>query len=377
MRKIGFFSFHTFSQPGGVKNHIFGLNQEFKKMGLETKIVVPRRHFFERYSGDIILLGTSFNISFGGGDSDFDIVFTPFSIEKILMREKFDVLHFHNFIFPAAFQIVNSPLAQKSLKILTFHSNLERSRTLERYPFFLDLFNKILNWRIDGVICVSNFLLKFFTDYKKPKIVIPNGIDLNLYRPKKENKKIKKDKKINILFVGRIEERKGLIYLLKAFKILSQKFNLLELRVIGDGPLKKECQDFTTKEGLKNVYFEGKKEGKEIVSYYQNCDIFVAPSIFGESFGIVLLEAMACQKPVVAFNIDGYNEILKNEGSLFLAKNKDIDDLAQKIEILIKDEKLREKMGRWGRKEAEKYSWEKIAQKVFDFYSFCQKEKFN
>jgi len=373
MKKIGFFSFHTFSQPGGVKNHILGLNQEFKKRGLETKIVVPRRHFFERYSKGIILLGTSFNISFGGGDSDFDIVFTPFSIEKVLMKEKFDVIHFHNFIFPAAFQIVNSPLAQKPLKILTFHSNLERSRTLEEYPFFLDLFNKILNWKIDGVICVSNFLLKFFVDYKKPKTVIPNGIDLNLYHPKKENKK--KNKKIKILFVGRIEERKGLIYLLQSFKILSQKFNHLELEIVGEGPLKKECQDFVEKEGLKNVYFEGKKEGKEVISFYQNCDIFVAPSIFGESFGIVLLEAMACQKPVVAFNIDGYNEILKNEGSLFLAKNRDVYDLAQKIEVLIKDEKLREKMGFWGRKEAEKYSWEKVGQKVLDFYSFCQKER--
>ena len=373
MKKIGFFSFHTFSQPGGVKNHILGLNQEFKKRGLETKIVVPRRHFLERYSKEIILLGTSFNISFGGGDSDFDIVFTPFSIEKVLMKEKFDVIHFHNFIFPAAFQIINSPLAQKPLKILTFHSNLERSRALEGYPFFLDLFNKILNWKIDGVVCVSNFLLKFFVDCKKPKIVIPNGIDLNLYRPQKENKK--KDKKIKILFVGRIEERKGLIYLLQSFKILSSKFNHLELRIVGEGPLKKECQDFVEKEGLKNVYFEGKKEGKEVISFYQNCDIFVAPSIFGESFGIVLLEAMACQKPVVAFNIDGYNEILKDEGSLFLAKNRDVYDLAQKIELLIKDEKLREKMGFWGRKEAEKYSWEKVGQKVLDFYSFCQKER--
>ncbi|MGB9598345.1 MAG: glycosyltransferase family 4 protein [Minisyncoccales bacterium] len=372
MKKIGLFSFHSFSQPGGVKNHILGLNQEFKKKGLETKIIVPRRRLFERYSKDVILLGSSFGFSFGGGDSDFDVVFTPLSIESVLIKEKFDVLHFHNFIFPAALQIINSPLSQKPLKILTFHSNLERSRMLKKFPFFVDFLIRVLNWKTDGLICVSNFILKFFLDYKKPKIVIPNGIDLNFFQPKKN---FKKNKKIEILFVGRIEERKGLIFLLRAFKILSLKFNHLVLRVIGEGPLKKNCQEFVKKERLKNVFWEGKKEGKELLSFYQNCDIFVAPSIFGESFGIILLEAMACQKPVVAFNIDGYNEILKDEAAFFLAQKKDVYDLADKIEILIKNEALREKMGLWGRKESEKYSWERVANNVLEFYSFCQKER--
>ena len=116
--------------------------------------------------------------------------------------------------------------------------------------------------------------------------------------------------------------------------------------------------------------------GRELVSYYNGCDIFCSPAIFGESFGIVLLEAMACGKPVVAFANQGYKEFLRGKkGERFLAKPRDFQDLAQKLEILIKNPKLRKEMGEWGIEEAQKYSWSKIADKVLDFYQICQKAK--
>ena len=371
--KVGFFSFHTFSRPGGVKTHILGLKKEFEKRKIETKILAPRRHFFEKYK-DVILLGTSFKINFGGGETDFDIVFTPFSIERVLKRENFDILHFHNFGFPAILQVLNSPLAKKPLKIMTFHSNLERSKILKEWPFFVSLLNKVLNWRIDGLILVSPYLLKFFEEYKGPKKVIPNGVDIEKFEKAKKIKKFL-DSKINILYVGRIEERKGLIYLLRAFKILQKKFKNLRLIVVGDGEKEKECKDFVKKEKLKNVIFEGAVSQEKIPSYYKSCHIFCAPSIYGESFGIVLLEAMAAKKPIVAFNIPGFNEVIKGKGQIFLAKPKDIEDLSKKLQILIENKNLRKEMGQWGFKEVQKYSWEKIAEKVLNFYKSCLKTR--
>ena len=374
--KVALISFHTFSQPGGVKRHVLGLYKEFKRRGIKTKIIIPRRNWRENYGQDVILLGTSFPINFGGSRSDLDINFNPLSVEKTLIKEKFDVLHFHNFSVPSALQILTSPSVSNTLNVLTLHSNVRGSKFLEKFPSLIYLFNKICQWKIDGVIGVAPLILETFKNYKGPKILIPNGVDLGEFNPKVPSLKKFSNDKINILFVGRIEERKGLIYLLKAYKILEKKFKNLRLIIIGEGDLKKECQNYARENNLKEVHFEGKITGGKLVSYYASCDIFCSPAIFGESFGIVLLEAMACGKPVVAFANEGYKELFRGKrGEKFLAKPRDFQELAQKLEILIKNPKLRKEVGEWGQKQAQKYSWSKIANKVLDFYKFCQKQK--
>lgn len=373
--RVGLISFHSFIKPGGVKRHVLGLKEEFKKRGIYTKIIVPRRSFKENYGKDVILLGTSFPIKFGGSQSDFNINFNPLSIEKILRKEKFDILHFHNFGFPSALQILLSPSALKTLNILTFHSNIRGSKFLKKFPEIIYLLNKICQWKIDGIIGVTPLALEPFKNYKGPRMVIPNGVNLEEFNP--QIPKIRKflDGKINILFVGRLEERKGLIYLLKAYKILKKKFENLRLIIVGEGEKKKEGLNFIRKNKLKDVFFEGEKTGSDLPPYYSTCDIFCSPAIFGESFGIVLLEAMACRKPVVAFDIRGYKEVLSRKGARFLAKPKDYKTLAKKIEILIKNKKLRKEMGQWGIREAKKYSWPKVVDRVLNFYHCCQKNK--
>lgn len=370
--KVGLISLHSFLKPGGVKSHILGLSKELKKRGLKTKIIVPRQSFEENYGREVILLGTSFPVSFGGGKSDFAVHFNPTAIEEVLEKEKFDVLHFHNFGFPSSFQILEK---SQALNILTFHSDVERSKLLTEFPILLEILKMVIEWKIDGVIGVSEVALKFLNSCRVPTTVIPNGIDLEIFNPKA--KKIKKflDGKVNILFVGRIEERKGLIYLLRAYQILEKKFQNLRLIIIGEGELKEKCQNFVKDQNLKEVYFEGEKTGKELVSYFNSSNIFCAPSIYGESFGIVLLEAMACGLPVVAFANEGYKEFFRGKKGGILVKNRDYKDLAKKLKILIENENLRKQMGKWGREEAKKYSWDRICDKILDFYQLCQKEK--
>jgi phosphatidylinositol alpha-mannosyltransferase len=373
--KIGLISFHSFLEPGGVKTHVLNLAKEFKKRKIDFKIAVPRRKIKENYGKDVILLGTSFPLNWGGGRADLVFNFTPASIERFLIKEKFEILHFHNVSFPSFFQILLSPLSFKTTNVLTFHSDIERSDFLKKFPQLFDIFVGFCNLRLDGLIAVSKVALKYFEKFKKPKIVIPNGVDLEIFNSK--NKKIEKflDGKINLLFVGRIEERKGLIYLLRAFSILKRKYQNLRLIVAGDGPERENCEKFVRESNLKDVIFLGNVE-KELPSLYATCDIFCAPSIFGESFGLVILEAMASGKPVVGFANEGYKELMKGKkGEKFLAKPKDFKKLAQKIEILIKNEKLRKDLGKWGEKEAQKYSWSKISEKVLNFYQICQKNK--
>ncbi|MDD5696711.1 MAG: glycosyltransferase family 4 protein, partial [Candidatus Pacebacteria bacterium] len=234
--------------------------------------------------------------------------------------------------------------------------------------FLLPPFSYCLD-KLDGIIGVASLTLDYFPHFKGKKALIPNGINLKEFNPDNPVIEKYKDGKINILFVGRIEERKGLIYLLRAFKLIKEKHKNTRLIVVGDGPLKKECQDFVLENKLEDVVFEGQKLGKETASYFNTCDIYVSPAPFGESFGIVLLEAMASQKPAVGFANKGYYELLKGtEGEKFLVEPGDIEALARKIEELIVDEGLRKKMGEWGLRHAKKYSWEKVADRILDFY---------
>ncbi|MFA5746879.1 MAG: glycosyltransferase family 4 protein [Candidatus Paceibacterota bacterium] len=386
--KVGFISFHSFSNPGGVKNHILGLSEEFSKRGIENKIIAPRRNPEEDYGKKIILLGTSFPFPFGGSEADLCVNFNPIAIKEVLDREKFDVLHFHNLSVPSAWQIMLNSSAKKSLNILTFHSNVAGSELIRTFPEFLYPVKKMVEWKMDGIIGVSPLILKYFKGFKKPTAVIPNGVNVSYFSPERfEDKKLMagaspniftsgRQGKINILFLGRIEDRKGLIYLLQAFKSLCNSYDNLLLTVVGDGPLEEECRIFVKDNSLDNVIFKGRASEEQAPFYYNDCDIYCSPAIYGESFGIVLIEAMAAGKPVVAYGIDGYTSVLgKGSGKKFLAKAKDTADLASKLEMFILDEKLRQKMGRWGMKEVQKYDWPKIADQVLDFYGRCSKFK--
>lgn len=372
--KVGFISFHSFANPGGVKSHILGLSEAFNKLGVENKIIVPRRKFFENYGKDVIIMGTSIPLNAIGTQGDLVFNFNPFAINKILEKEKFDVLHFHNFIIPSGWQILNK---SKSVNVLTFHANLDAMPAFKSMPYFTKLFTTDLNKKMDGIIGVAKLNLEAFKDLSLPKAVIPNGIDLQDFHPSYPKiKKFANNKKINILFVGRIEERKGLIYLLEAYNLLKPKYNNIQLIIVGDGRLKQNCLNYARKNRLRDVHFEGVKSNEELKKYFSTCDIYCSPAIFGESFGIVLLEGMAMGKPVCGFANSGYKELLSGtRAEQFLAEPKNSTELAEKLELLIKDKKLREEMGEWGLEHVKQYSWDKVAQRVLDFYQTCSNAK--
>ncbi len=371
--KIGLVSAHSFLRPGGVKRHILALQEEFRKGGHICKIIVPRRTGEENYGKDIILLGTSISVPFDGTQSDFALNFTPGAIGKVFKKEKFDILHFHN-LGLESWQILNNPNLSK-VNILTWHASLEGTKFLNIIPFAKTFFLNIVKEKIDGILGVAPFNLDLFKKIKKPKAVIPNGINLKEFNP--QNPKIKRyaDGKLNILFLGRIEKRKGLIYLLKAFKILKNKYPDIRLIVVGGGDQQDDCEKWVAENKVEDVIFEGEKVKEPIPYYYTTADIYVAPSTHGESFGIVLLEAMASGTPVVAFANQGYKIVMEGKYQDFLAKPKHWRTLAQKIEILIKSEKKRKEMRQFGLKLVRKYSWDKIADRVLKFYDKVIKQK--
>jgi len=173
---------------------------------------------------------------------------------------------------------------------------------------------------------------------------------------------------VQILYVGRLDERKGLLYLLRVLSSIQRQWPQVALAVVGKGPLHQEATDLVSREGIKNVKFLGFVPDKDLPLYYRGSDIFCSPATHGECFGIVLLEALAAGLPVVAFNNPGYRNILVGKGERFLVKNRDTASLARKLLELIRSGELRQKMAAWGSKEVEKYDWDVVGKKYVEIY---------
>ncbi len=196
--------------------------------------------------------------------------------------------------------------------------------------------------------------------------VIPLGVDTKIFRPATENAS---REETEILFVGSLYPVKGVKYLIESMKYVIREEKGIKLRIVGEGPEKKRLRSLVDRFRLKDkVIFEGFVPHNEIVKYYQNCDLFCFLTL-GEPFGMAILEAMACGKPVIASNIGGPAEIIKNSETGFLVNPKNTKLVAERIIQLVKNKKLRKMMGRKARKiVTEKYSLEKISEKYYKLY---------
>jgi len=372
--KIGLVCPYPFDTPGGVREHVLGLYREFAKRGHKVKIIFPGSFRKQKKKRDIIFLGISFKIPSNKDHASITFCHNlDQRIQKILEKEKFDIIHFHESYTPfSSLQILKY---SKSINIATFHACSEASPLARTAKKISKAYLKKMAKKINGAIAVSKISLKYaiFPD-KRKIIIIPNGVDLSRFNTKVPPlAKFKKDK-LNILFVGRITKRKGLIYLLKAFKVLKKKYPNIRLIVVGDGDQKGKARQFVRHNKVKDVFFVGAISDKLLPSYYGSADIFCSPATEAESFGIVLLEAMAAGLPVVAFANAGYRQVLKGVGEKGLVLSKNVKSLTKKIESLIKDKKLRKNLATWGQKEVKKYSWKKVASEVLAFYKTTQKQ---
>jgi len=194
---------------------------------------------------------------------------------------------------------------------------------------------------------------------------IPFGVDTDLFRPQRKN-----SENITIGIVKKLEKGYGVEYLLGAFSILTQKYANLRLLIAGDGSeffrLKALCKELKIEN---RVEMPGTIVNRKVPEFLNKMDIFVVPSIIPESFGVAAIEASSCELAVVASNIGGLPEVVKNGETGFLVEPKDVHGLADKIEVLIKDPALRKRMGRDGREFIKAtYDWRINAKKMENLY---------
>lgn len=370
--KIALISPYDYSYPGGVVAHISNLADNFSNRGHEVKIIAP---YSRRVSCNQQLIRGGKPTSVPIGGSIARVALSPTTIpriKRILDTEKFDIVHIHEPFTPVL--PVAALYFSNSVNIGTFHA-------CHRKPRGYTFFKLLLNWfhhKLDGRIAVSNSAKDFVchcfpADYR----IIPNGIDWEHFsKPPAEPLTKFKDGKFNILFVGRLEKRKGLIYLLKAFSVIKEKYPNTRLIIVGPGTrLRKAFEKFIVQNNIADVTFTGFIPYQELPAYYNTADLFCAPSTGGESFGIVLLEAMAAGKPIIASNIEGYLSVLASGEEGLLVPPQDVSALADGIEKLMADRELRLKMGEKGKLKAEQYAWHRVADKVMDYYLESREKK--
>ncbi|MGK2851055.1 MAG: glycosyltransferase family 4 protein, partial [Candidatus Limnocylindrales bacterium] len=220
--------------------------------------------------------------------------------------------------------------------------------------------------RIAVSAAARHFIDRFFPgDYK----VIPNGVDVPRFAGAVALARWQ-DGTPNVLFVGRHEPRKGLLDLLKAHRILRRTGSGSRLLVVGSGPQEREARRYVATRGLKGVEFLGRVSDAEKAQLFRTADVYASPATGGESFGIVLLEAMAASTPVVASDIHGYKGVVRRGREGLLVPPRSPRELAVAIDRLLRDDELRATMGAAGRARAEDFSWPRVTARVDDYYGF-------
>lgn len=206
--------------------------------------------------------------------------------------------------------------------------------------------------------------------------VIPNAVDETIFNPNVDGSRITEryglQRTRNVLFVGRLVPYKGVEYLLSAIEILRHKFADIHLIIVGEGELKEKLTRQADSLNIKeNVTFVGHVPNSELPLFYVSSDLAVLPSVSRlEAFGIALLEAMACGKPVVASSIPGVREVVEQNVTGYLTPPRDPVALAEAISKIIQNKRLTERMGLEARRRVEEnYTWKRVTHSYDQLYT--------
>jgi phosphatidylinositol alpha-mannosyltransferase len=363
--KIGLVCPYIYPGTGGVAQHVRFLYENLRLRGHDVRILTASHGPQRSSEGDIIRLGVGFSVPINA--SVGTLTFSPRYLSQIgamLERERFDVLHFHEPFVPflSLFLLREST----SVNVATFHAYAGFSPSYEFGSRALRGHAERLHGRIAVSAAARHFIDRFFPgDYK----VIPNGVDVGRYANAVPIARWQ-DGTANILFVGRFEPRKGLLELLKAHRILRKTGSNSRLLVVGSGPQEREARRYVATRGLQGVEFLGRVSDDAKAQLFRTADVYASPATGGESFGIVLLEAMAAGTPIVCSDIHGYKGVVRRGREGLLVPPRDPRELALALDKLIRDRGLREQMGAAGQARAEEFSWPRVTAKVEEYYGF-------
>lgn len=350
--KIGLVCPYSLSKQGGVQEVVLALQSGLKKRGHDAKIITP----MPRNNGegdpphpkDVIYFGTSIDFrSVSRTTAQISSTADNEHLDEILAKEKFDILHFHEPWIP----FLSRQLLQRSnsVNIATLHSNVPETMASRGFVKSMTFYLRSVIKYLHVYTAVSEAGADYFANLiDAPITIVPNGVDLKTYSKAAANKKPLDQEEPLILFIGRLEGRKGVKYLLSAFKEFVEDNPRAKLVIVGDGPEREKLELLA--DDLKitgKVKFPGHVSEERKLELLAEADLMVSPALFGESFGIVLLEAMAAGTVCVAGNNPGYEGVMQGVGAISIINPEDTKEFARRMNMLIHEEQLRSLWLKW------------------------------
>jgi phosphatidylinositol alpha-mannosyltransferase len=368
--RIALVSEFYYPHLGGITEHVHNLAVHLNRAGHETVIITarmtqPPRAHDTPFDGDppfVRRIGCSRTIYSAGS---FARITTGVGLRRRLReqfrRERIDLVHVHGGLTPTLGLVAPEAAWDLDLPVVaTFHSWFSRSALCR-------LFRAPLQHRLDrhaAAIAVSQPVVDAHARYLDADWeVIPNGVDTECFRPDASLEPPTGEPEL--LFLGRLDPRNGLDTVLAAMPRILERHPGARLTIAGDGPLRPVYERLARPLGTR-VEFVGRVNGNR-PGHYARASLYLCPTTKA-SFGITLLEAMACGTPILASDITGFRELVnREEEAVLVAKNRP-DLWALAASELLEDRARLRAMGQAGRLKAERFAWPRITREVMDLY---------
>jgi phosphatidylinositol alpha-mannosyltransferase len=367
--KIGIVCPYDMALGGGVQDVVLRSYEELVRRGYEVVIVTPRPSRSEphltdykmRYVGNLRpfkAMGTATTISYVSDTAE---------IERLFAEEKLDVLHVHEPWVP----LMNRQVLKRAPCpiVATFHAKLPDSAAAGLIKTLGRVYTRPGVRRVNVCVAVSEPAAEHISAVlDRPVPIIPNAINVADFTSSGAFEPYDAEKK-TILYFGRLEPRKGVTYLLSAFKDLHARYPDTRLVIGGKGVDMDMLKAQAVAEGTESVEFLGYIDDPGKIKLMQTADLFVIPALYGESFGIILLEGMAAGGVVVAGDNPGYRSVMKEYGEISLVDPRNKDAFVAKMEKLLYDEEAREKFQRWASEYVKRFDYKITMDKYETIYT--------
>ncbi len=361
--KIALVSPYDWTVSGGLNNHIHHLAEQFVQLGHEPHIIAAGSKPAHSEICPVTTIGRPIPLRVSGSVARITLSLrTAGAVKRVLADTDFDIVHVHEPYMPQL--PIQFLRYSTTVNVGTWHAARESNWA---YIYGRRL---IKRWqrKLDGKIAVSaaavKHIEKYFPGYYN---IIPNGVDIEHFERDVEPLPEFNDGKLNVLFVGRPEKRKGLKYLIRAFVGVQREIPDARLIVVGAGEFG-HYERAVRNAKLHDVVFRSYVPFDELPRYHHTAHVFCAPNTGYESQGIVLLEAMAAGLPIVASNIDGFAGVLTHGVEGLLVRPEDGQALADALVELLRAPERSRAMAQRGRERAQYFSWDRVSQQVLSYY---------
>jgi phosphatidylinositol alpha-mannosyltransferase len=365
--KIGIVTQSYYPRPGGVTEVAHFSARELRKLGHDVTIITTHYTGSEPDEPGVIRIGRNVLVYVNGAWVNMTVgAGLRGELRRIFERERFDIVHAHCPLVPTLPLLSLETALPRQKVVGTFHAAADRN-------FFYWFFRRYLEKRarrLDRRMAVSEAARAFVSSYFPGDYeIVPNGIDCARFRPGVEPLGEYRDGRINVLFVGRMDPRKGVPYLCRAIPTIARELDgNVRFLIVGEKGLRARlCRRSIDLRGAE-VAWIGRVPPEDLPRYYATADIFCSPATGRESFGIVLLEAMASGVAIVASDIPGYRTIVNQGREGILVPPRDPGALARAIVSLARDGSLRRALGEAGRVQALRHDWPVVVRRLEAVY---------